>query len=106
MSVPRLSNLQFLVLGALRAGPLTGGALRDQLREFGVRRSGPGFYQMMSRLEQAELVKGWYTQEIVEGQIIRQRHYELLPSGASAWRRQRDFQMSIIDRFDDVGQPA
>lgn len=106
MSMPRLSNLQFLVLGALRGGALTGGELRDRLREFGVRRSGPGFYQMMSRLEQAEMVKGWYSQEIVEGQIIRQRHYELRPSGASAWRRQRDFQMSVIERFDDVEQPA
>lgn len=102
MSVPRLSNLQFLVLAALRAGSLTGREIRDRLAEFGVRKSGPGFYQIMSRLEEASFLEGWYTQEIVDGQIIRERNYRIEAAGESAWRTYRDFHVEVIRRFDDV----
>ena len=78
MSAPRLSNLQFLVLGALRSGPRTGREIRSELERFDVNKSGPAFYQMMSRLEASGLVSGDYQQEIVESQIIRERRYELL----------------------------
>ena len=103
MPVPRLSNLQFVVLGSLRAEPLSGREIRDRLDEFGVRKTGPGFYQMMSRLEDAGFVEGWYTQEIVKGQIIRERNYRLATSGAQVWSDNRDFHLKVIERFDGAG---
>jgi DNA-binding PadR family transcriptional regulator len=106
MSDPKLSNLQFLVLGVLRAGPRTGRAVRTELERFDVRKSGPAFYQMMSRLEAAGFVKGWYTQQVVAGQIIRERHYELEAAGSGAWNLNRDFQLEVIRRFGDLEEPA
>ena len=106
MSNPKLSNLQFLVLGILRAGPQTGRDVRQELEQFEVRKSGPAFYQMMSRLEAAGFVSGWYSQEIVEGQIIRERHYELEAQGSGAWEHNRDFQLKVIRRFGDIEEGA
>ena len=106
MSVPKLSNLQFLVLGTLRAGPLTGREIRDRLAEFGFRKTGPAFYQLMSRLEESAFVEGWYTQEIVHGQIIRERNYRMQPGGAAAWEVNRDFHLEVIQRFDATEDAA
>ncbi len=99
MPTPRLSNLQFLVLGTLRSGPRTGRAIREELESFDVRKNGPAFYQLMSRLEASELVSGDYQQEIVASQIIRERRYELLPGGREAWDQNRDFHLEVIRRF-------
>lgn len=106
MGARRLTNLQFVVLGALRGGAHTGRQIRDRLAEFGLRKSGPAFYQMMSRLEEAGLIDGWYTQEIIGGQIIRERNYRLQASGESSWERERDFNLQVIERFNDVESPA
>ena len=96
---PRLSHLQFLVLGTLLKGSRSGRGIREDLRRFGVNRSGPGFYQLMARLEDAELVEGSYKQKIVEGQIIRERSYRLRAPGRTAWNRCRRFNESVIAEF-------
>lgn len=98
--VPRLSHLQFLVIGAIRRGAVPGRVIRETLEGFGVRKSGPAFYQLMSRLEDAGLVRGLYHQEIVEGQIIRERHYELTADGSAAWQGSRDFYLNAIKGFE------
>ena len=101
--IPRLSHLQFLVVGIVRGGSLPGRAVRSRLAAFGVRKSGPGFYQLMARLEDAGLVNGRYEQEIVEGQIIRERHYTLTAAGSKAWDRSRDFYVNAIRGFEGQG---
>ena len=106
MSTPKLSSLQFLVLGILLAGPQTGREVRAELERFDVRKSGPAFYQLMSRIEAGGFVKGWYAQEIVESQIIRERHYELQAAGRAAWKGSRDFQLEVIRRFGDIEEAA
>lgn len=50
----------------------TGRKIRAGLKPYRVRQSGPAFYQMMARLEKG-LVGGSYTQEVVDGQIIKER---------------------------------
>lgn len=97
---PKLSNLQFLVLGTLLQGSRPGHEIREELQRFGVKRSGPGFYQLMSRLEEAEFVDGNYQQEIVAGQIIRKRSYTLRAEGRAAWNQCRKFSESVIAEFD------
>ncbi len=97
--VPKLSHLQFLVLGILLGSERRGLEIRNELAAFGVKKTGPAFYQVMARLEDAELVQGRYRQEIVEGQIIRERAYKISSTGEHAWHTCRDFQLSVIDRW-------
>ena len=100
--VPRLSHLQFLVVGILRAQSVPGREVRERLKAFEVRKSGPAFYQLMSRLEDAGLVDGTYHQEIVDGQIIRERHYTITVDGIRAWEGSRDFYLEAIKGFGGV----
>jgi DNA-binding PadR family transcriptional regulator len=102
LSVPRLSHLQFLVVGIVRGGTVPGRVIRSRLRDFDVRKSGPAFYQLMARLEDAGLVEGRYHREIVEGQIIRERHYTVTAEGSGAWEASRDFYVRAIEGFGGV----
>ena len=96
---PHLSHLQFLVLGTLLQGPRPGREIRAALRRFGVKRSGPGFYQLMARLEEATFVEGSYKQQVIEGQIIRERIYRLRVPGRTAWNQCRKFNETVIAEF-------
>jgi hypothetical protein len=98
--VPRLSHLQFLVVGALRGRTVPGREVREKLKAFGVRKSGPAFYQLMARLEDTRLVEGSYHQEIIDSQIIRERHYTLTAEGSLAWDGSRDFYLAAIRGFE------
>ena len=91
MALPRLTHLQFLVLAALLKGDARGRDLRDRLGKAGVRQSGPAFYQMMAGLEDGGMVSGWYVQQVLDGQIFRERHYKALSDGRKAWKESRDF---------------
>ena len=101
--LPGLTHQQFLLLGALRSGPRAGRVLRDVLREFGVRKSGPGFYQMMARLEDAGMVVGSYRRDVIDGQPIRERHYRITASGLDAWASASEFYRTALDRFGEEG---
>lgn len=98
--IPRLTHLQFLVLGLLRAGEQPGRVIRDALAAHGVKRSGPAFYQLMSRLERDRLVDGWYEQVTAGDQSVTERRYRLRPSGAKLWTEARDFYTTLIARAD------
>jgi DNA-binding PadR family transcriptional regulator len=97
--IPEITHLQFLVLGMLRGHERTGRHLRRALARHGVRRTGPAFYQMMARLEDAGLVTGEYDQKIVDGQIIKERRYALMPRGDAAWSATRAFYSEAIDTY-------
>ena len=104
--IPAITHLQFLVLGMLRGAPRHGRHLRRELTRHGVRRTGPAFYQLMARLEDAEFVTGEYDQKIVDGQIIKERRYRLTPAGAAAWNSTRDFYLAKIAAFEADGLDA
>ena len=89
--LPRLTHLQFLVLDQLRGGVQPGRVIRDALAARGVKRSGPAFYQMMARLEDAKLVKGWYVKKEVEGHTVKERWYKITPGGLRTWQQVLDF---------------
>jgi DNA-binding PadR family transcriptional regulator len=101
--MPAITHLQFLVLGMLRAAPQSGRDIRRELARHGVRRSGPAFYQMMARLEDAGLVDGEYDQKIVAKQIIKERRYTLTRDGMAAWNSTRDFYLASIAAFGERG---
>jgi len=91
MSLPELPPLQFAVLSILGSAKKSGREIRDELWKMKIRKSGPSFYQLMARLEDAKYVKGWYEQKIIDGQIIKERRYELLGLGSRAMNQTRDF---------------
>jgi len=95
--------LQFLVLASLFDGEQSGRFLRQKLAENGERKSGPAFYQMMARLEDAGLVRGHYDQKIVEGQIIKERHYRITGTGTKACRRAYQFYLQRGEAFLEGG---
>src|SRR5918995_1104670 len=97
--IPDITHLQFLVLGTLRGGERPGRVVRRALARHGVRRTGPAFYQMMARLEDAGFVEGTYDQKIVEGQIIKERRYTLTAAGEAAWSGTRAFYSDAIDEY-------
>jgi DNA-binding PadR family transcriptional regulator len=90
-ALPSLTHLQFLVLGILADRECAGRALRAELAAFGVRNSGPAFYQMMSRLEAAGWIEGWYEQIAAGDQAVTERRYRRTPEGARLWSRSKAF---------------
>jgi DNA-binding PadR family transcriptional regulator len=98
-ALPALTNLQFLVLGVLRLREQPGRVLREALAEYGVRRTAPAFYQLMSRLESAGLVVGRYEQITVGDQAVTERWYRITTDGARQWQRAQTF-------YSEVGRLA
>jgi DNA-binding PadR family transcriptional regulator len=96
--LPRLTHLQFLVLGLLQKGERPGRAVRQALAAHGVRRTAAAFYQLMSRLERDGLIEGWYEQVVVGDQAVTERRYRLRPHGSRLWTEARDFYAEIAAR--------
>jgi hypothetical protein len=92
--LPDITHLQFLVLGRLLDEEQAGRVIREELSRFGVRGSAPAFYQMMARLEESALVEGWYDQQVIDGQIIKERRYRATKAGAAAWKATRAFYLA------------
>ena len=88
-ALPSLTHLQFLVLGVLRSEEQPGRVIRQALASYGVKRSGPAFYQLMARLEKAKLVEGWYDQNVTE------RRYRITPEGGRLWTRAQTFYQDL-----------
>ena len=91
MNAPNVTHLQFQVLGILIGGTKSGQSIRSELLRQGVKKSGPGFYQLMARLEDAGFVKGWYEQRQIGDQAVKERFYHLTGKGSQTWRRTKDF---------------
>ena len=98
--IPRLTHLQFLVLGLLRGGEQPGRAIREAIAGHGVKRSAPAFYQLMARLERDRLVDGWYEQITAGDQAVTERRYRLRPAGARLWAETRDFYSALLAPTD------
>src|SRR5258706_15347632 len=91
-NLPELSHLQFAVLDVAGTSTISGKELRKALlAEHGLKKSGPAFYQLMARLEEAKFVEGWYEQEVIDGQIIKERNYKITASGTRALNQTKAF---------------
>jgi len=106
-ALPTLTHLQFLVLGVLRTEQRPGRVVRHALATYGIRRSGPAFYQLMARLEKAKWVEGWYEPVVVGDQTVTERRYRITPEGARMWARAQGFyeevaRMSSRVRWSDA----
>jgi DNA-binding PadR family transcriptional regulator len=94
--IPKITHLQFLVLGLLREREQPGRVIRETLAAHGVKRSAPAFYQLMARLERDRLVDGWYEQVSAGDQTVTERRYRLRPGGAKLWTEARDFYAVLL----------
>lgn len=93
--LPDITHLQFLVLAYLaKVEELPGRDLRELLSKSGVKSTGPGFYQLMSRLEDSNHVEGWYAEKELAHQVVKERRYRITESGLAAWKKTSDFYFS------------
>jgi len=81
------------------AGERRGAEVRQELARERVRRSGPAFYQLMSRLEDTGWAEGYYTQRVEDGQLLKERWYRITPSGIRAWNETAKFYAAAAARF-------
>jgi DNA-binding PadR family transcriptional regulator len=93
--LPPLSHRQFLALGVVLSSEEPGRVIRDVVADYGVRRTGAAFYQLMARLERDGLIDGWYEPIVVGDQTVRERRYRITAAGARAWRQTRAFYESV-----------
>lgn len=97
-ALPSLTHLQFLVLGVLRHEEQPGRVIRQALAAYGVKRSGPAFYQLMARLEKDRLVDGWYEPVVVGDQSVTERRYRITAAGTRRWNEARAFYEQVVAR--------
>ena len=98
MPIPDITHLQFLLLAGLVDGERPGRELRGLMKQEEHRVSGPAFYRLMGRMEDADIVEGRYEQKLVEGQIFKERVYKITGGGVSAFERARDFYAAVAAR--------
>ncbi|MBU0617178.1 MAG: hypothetical protein KKI02_05640 [Planctomycetes bacterium] len=91
MALPSLTHLQFLVLSIMGGTEKSGHEIRALLARKGAPKTGPAFYQMMSRLEDSSMVHGWYDLTVVDGQTVKERRYKVTGAGIEARQGTRDF---------------
>ena len=94
MSDSNLSNHQFAILSIIRASEVRGKEIRDHLKKLKISKiskSGPAFYQLMSRMEEAGLVSSKFDQRIIDGQIIKEKKYKIKAKGARSLESTIDF---------------
>jgi len=94
--LPPLSHLQFLALGVVLSNDEPGRVIRDVVADYGVRRTGAAFYQLMARLERDGLIEGWYEPVIVGDQAVRERRYRITAAGSRAWKQTRSFYETVV----------
>ena len=94
--LPPLSHLQFLALGVILSNDEPGRVIRDVVADYGVRRTGAAFYQLMARLERDGFIEGWYEPIVVGDQAVRERRYRITPAGSRAWKHTRSFYETVV----------
>ena len=78
--LPKLTALQFLVVGLVLGEVKRAKEVREKLRERGVRLSRPSLYRLIARLERSKWIEGIAQRSVVEGKIKRERRaYEWCP---------------------------
>jgi len=79
--LPTLTHLQAHVIQLIAKNEHSGRFIRSSLEDVGVRTSAAAFYQLMSRMEKADLIAGHYLISVVDGQTIKERRYHATING-------------------------
>lgn len=94
MPVSELTQLQFLVLAKIGAVERRGREIRDALAGEGYSKSSPAFYQLMGRMEDADLIKGSNHRVLVGGHSVVERRYKVTAAGLKAANDARRFYLT------------
>lgn len=90
--LPTLSHLQFAVLDCLGSKELKGRDLRKRMQdEKGIKKQGPTFYQLMSRLEDSNLVQSRVEEVELGENRLKEKYYWLTGEGEKAMREVQTF---------------
>ena len=93
--IPKLTHLQAAVLGQLAVRQAKGRILREYLGKLNVKQTYSAFYQMMSRLEENDYVKGKTTTKIIDSQIYKERMYSITDKGRESLLKVTNFYENI-----------
>lgn len=96
MQLPKLTDLQFLVLGTLADAELSAEDLRERLSEgrtFGIGIA--AFCRLMLRLEDMGLVDGRYESKKIGDHPIREKYYKVTGQGRTAFNEKLQFTAAI-----------
>jgi len=104
MSLPKITLLQWLVLEIIGGRKRSGKYIRVKLGERGHCKSLPAFYQMMSRLEDGELIRAESVRVNVCDQNVTERHYKLTGKGIRELADVRDFYVGVEIARSQGGQ--
>ena len=102
MPLPTLTPLQYHTLNLLFVGPQTGRQLREALRAFGVRQSGPAFSRLMMRMVIANHVVPCASTSLVAGQKVRQTRFEITDLGVFDWMAAHKYYLSLPPPSGDL----
>jgi hypothetical protein len=91
MLLPDLTHLQMILIEALGGRRMSGRELRAALKKLKVNKTAPAFYQLMSRMEEGDFVKGEYEDKNIDGVPIRERFYQITGHGVKAYEGARRF---------------
>ena len=89
--LPSVTHLQYLVLDVIRGREWSGREIRKSLKEHGISKSLPAFYQLMSRLEDSGFVEGRYVQRDEDGVMLTERFYRVTAEGSAAFAETYNF---------------
>ncbi len=92
MKIPKLFHLQVAVLAIVVEDELSG----EDIRQKTGLKIGPGFYQLMARLEREKLVSGRYIKTVTRGQPVRKKVYRLTEVGRREMKTVEKFYRSVF----------
>ena len=81
LNIPELTPLNCAVLAIIGSERVSGRIVRDRLKHYGHETSLPSFYSLMARLESPGYVRGSYEKQVIDGQAVKERYYELTDEG-------------------------
>ena len=94
---PKLNHVQVLILDIIRSHErVSGPEIREELEDYKEEKTGPNFYQMMSRLEKSDLVAGEYGSFQWQGKFFRERFYKITFQGAEALNTTWEFYANLM----------
>jgi DNA-binding PadR family transcriptional regulator len=114
MGAQSLSHVQAMILQLITeaasapsegsSGRVAGIDLRSQLKAEGYGTSGPGFYQIMGRLEDNGYIKACESKVMIGGKSYRQKEYSITGAGRNALEEYRKLASKVCRRPAFVGE--
>jgi DNA-binding PadR family transcriptional regulator len=113
MGAPSISVVQAVILQLLaeaaewtdqKTGTAPGHELRKRMALEGIKKNGPGFYQIMGRLEDNGYVKTSDSTIIIDKKVYKQKLYQITRSGQRVLDQYRHFAKKLCLRQSFINE--